>query len=64
MKTTKESIMEELSAAIDDIMFRAEEREGCPCGDITPPQVWAIGDALDGIADVLLKVIEQNKPNN
>lgn len=61
LKTTKEEIAQALSDAIDGIMLRAEEREGCVSGDITPMQVWVIGDDINEIAETLLKVLAQNK---
>ena len=62
LKTTKDELAQAISDALDGIMLRAEEREGCVSGDITPMQVWVIGDDINEIAETLLKVLAQNKP--
>ena len=61
--TTREDIVNALRDAIDDIMLKAEQRENILTGDITPLQVWEIGDGVEHIATVLAAVLEQNRTN-
>ena len=64
MKTTKQDIISALSDAMDEIMLKLEQSEGCESGDITPMQAYAMGEAIDTLADIMMAILRQNKPNN
>lgn len=62
MNNTHEVIVGELEEAVGGVIERAAGRDGMNAEDIgfTPPQMWAIADAITAIADELMKVIKQN----
>ena len=62
MNNTHEIIVGELEEAIGGVIERAAAIDGMKVEDIgfTPPQMFAIADAINAIADELMKAIEQN----
>lgn len=57
----KKYIMDKLDEITDEITIEIMDKENVTSGDISPEQALELYEHYDAIANILLKVVNQNK---
>ena len=54
----KDDIFNDLGEAIDDIFAKYQKELNIESGDVTPYEMWEMGDLADELADYITKILD------